>query len=82
MPHCSRGKGKAEAVLNEDEIARKRRVLANKLRSLKAQMDMLRLECETDQEELNKSSSEDALRSKAVANGRKEMARLREADSS
>ena len=75
-------KEKAEAVLSEEETERKRRALENKLQSLKAQMDMLRLECEVDQEELKKLASEDGLRSKAKANGRKEMARLRRADSS
>lgn len=75
-------KEKAEAVANDQDIERKRRALENKLQSLKAQMDMLRLECETDQEALDKLTSEDGLRTKAVANGRKEMARLRGADSS
>lgn len=75
-------KEQAEAVANEQEIERRRRALENKLQSLKAQMNMLRLEFETDEEELNKLTSEDELRSKAKANGRKDMARLRGADPS
>ncbi|MFB3763727.1 MAG: circadian clock protein KaiC [Methanotrichaceae archaeon] len=75
-------KERAEVVLNGEETEHKRRVLENKLKSLKAQMDMLHLECETDEEELSKLLSEDELRSKARAKGRKEMARLRGADSS
>lgn len=45
-------------------------------------MDMLRLECETSEDELSKLLSEDEQRNKAMANSRKEMARFRGADSS
>jgi circadian clock protein KaiC len=72
---------KANAAANEQESLRRRRALESKLQALKAQMDMLRLECEAGEEELGKLVSEDELRSKAVANGQIEIARQRGADS-
>ena len=45
-------------------------------------MDVLRLECETGEDELSRLLSEDEKRSKAVENSRREIARLRGADSS
>jgi circadian clock protein KaiC len=75
-------KEKAETVASEQDIMRKRRALENKLQSLKAQMDTLRLECETDEQELSKLMSEDNLRSRAVTNGHRSMAKQRGADSS
>jgi len=75
-------KEREEAVLNEQETMRKRRSLESKMQSLKAQMDMLDLECEANEEELSKLASEEELRGKALANGRRQMAKLRGADSS
>ncbi len=74
-------KENADAIMNDQETLKRRRALENKLNSLKAQMDMLRLECETSEDELSKLLSEDELRSKAMANGRREIAKLRRADS-
>jgi circadian clock protein KaiC len=75
-------KEKADAVMTEQETMRRKRKLESKLQSLKAQMDMLRLECEAGEEELGKLVSDDELRIKAMANGRREMARLKKADTS
>ncbi len=75
-------KEKADAVTNDQETLRRRRTLENKIESLNAQMNMLHLECETNEDELNKLLSEDDQRSKAMSNGRREIARLRGADSS
>lgn len=70
------------AVEYGQEIERKKRDIENKLRSLDAQISMLRSEFEMNAGELSKLSSEYELRSKATVNGRKEMARLRKADAS
>lgn len=70
------------AVEYGQEIERKKRDLENRLRSLDAQISMLRSEFEINAGELSKLSSEYELRSKAAENGRKEMARLRKADAS
>ncbi len=70
------------AVEYGQEIERKKRDIENKLRSLDAQISMLRSEFEMNAGELSKLSSEYELRSKATTNGRKEMARLRRADAS
>ncbi len=75
-------KENADAITNQQEIERRRRELESKLQSLKAQMDMLRLDCETGEDELSKLLSEDEQRNKAMANGRRDIARLRKADTS
>jgi circadian clock protein KaiC len=75
-------KERAMAVEYGQDVERKKRDLENKLRSLDAQISMLRSEFEMSAGELSKLSSEYELHGKALSNGRKEMARLRKADSS
>lgn len=72
----------ADFTATERETERRRRELENRLSFLKAGMDALRLECESSEVDLNKLVLEDKLQSKAAANGRRDMARLRGADPS
>lgn len=73
-------KERARAAAYQKEIERKKRGLENRLRSLDAQMDILRAEYESGKEELEKISSEESLKSKFKDLSRVEMARLRKAD--
>jgi len=75
-------KEKAEAVAQSKNVVRRKRELESKLKSLDAKIATLSSEFETEQEELNKLSSEDALRIEALAKERSEMARIRKADAS
>jgi circadian clock protein KaiC len=72
----------AEVVDQRKKVARRKRELENKLKSLDAQMAVLRSDFEMQEEELEKLSSEDELRVKALAEDRNEMARIRKADTS
>ncbi|MHB8102535.1 MAG: circadian clock protein KaiC [Methanosarcina sp.] len=72
----------AEAVTQSKNEARRKRELESKLKSLDAQITALSSEFEVQKEELDKLTSEDALRSKALANDRSEMAGIRKADKS
>jgi circadian clock protein KaiC len=53
---------------------------AGKQAKISAQIATLSSEFETEQEELNKLASEDALRIEALTKDRSEMARIRKAD--
>ncbi len=75
-------KEKAEAVTQNKNVVRRKRELESKLKSLDAQITTLSSEFETEQEELNKLASEDALRIETLAKERNEMARIRKADAS
>lgn len=72
----------AEAVTQSKNEVRRKRELESKLKSLDAQITALSSEFEVQKEELDKLTSEDALRSKALAKDRSEMARIRKADTS
>ena len=72
----------AEAVTQSKNEVRRKRKLESKLKSLDAQITALSSEFEVQKEELDKLTSEDALRSKALAKDRSEMARIRKADTS
>lgn len=71
----------AQAVAQIQTVARKKRELESKLKSLKAQIAGLDFECEMQQEELDKLSSEDESRNKALTKSRTNIARIRKADS-
>jgi circadian clock protein KaiC len=75
-------KEKAEAASQSKNVVRKKRELESKLKSLDAQITALSSEFETEKEELNKLTSEDALRIEALSTERSEMARIRKADAS
>ena len=64
------------------ENERKKRMLERKLRSLKANMDLLHSELESEEEELGLLVKEDEKRSRELEEGREEMARTRNADAS
>jgi circadian clock protein KaiC len=64
------------------ENERKKRALERKLRSLKAKMDLLNFEFETEEEELKLLVNEEEKRSRDLAQSRGEMARTRDADAS
>jgi circadian clock protein KaiC len=70
----------ADAIAESREVLRRKRELESKLKSLDAQMASLRSEFEVQEEELNKLTSEEELRTKALAKERKEMARRRGSD--
>lgn len=72
-----------EETTTRDQLAeRKRRELEGKLKSLDAQMAVLRAEFEIEEDELKKLTKEDELRSKSLAQSRSDMAKLRKADTS
>ena len=75
-------KEKVEAVTQSKNVVRRKRELESKLKSLDARITTLSSEFETEQEELNKLASEDALRIEMLAKDRNEMARIRKADES
>ena len=64
------------------ENERKKRMLERKLRSLRAKMDLLHSEVETEEEELELLVKEDITHSRDQEQGRGEMARTRNADAS
>ncbi len=64
------------------ENERKKRALERKLRSLKAKMDLLNFEFETEEEELKLLVKEEEKHSWDLAQSRGEMARTRDADAS
>ena len=72
----------AEAAAQSKNVVRRKRELESKLKSLDAQITALSSEFEVEKEELNKLSSEDTLRTEALAKDRSEMARIRKADAS
>ena len=72
----------AEASVQSKNVVRRKRELESKLKSLDAQITALNSQFEAEKEELNKLSSEDALRTEALAKDRSEMARIRKADAS
>ena len=70
----------AETAAQSKNVARRKRELESKLKSLDAQITALSSEFEVQKEELDKLSSEDELRSDSLAKDRSEMARIRRAD--
>ncbi|MCO5383271.1 MAG: circadian clock protein KaiC [Methanosarcina barkeri] len=70
----------SEAAVQSKNVVRKKRELESKLKSLDAQITSLSSQFEAEKEELNKLSSEDALRTEAQTRDRSEMARIRKAD--
>jgi circadian clock protein KaiC len=72
-----------EQMLASDlEKGRKKRMLERKLLSLKANMDLMHSELESQEEELELLVKEDEKRSRGQEQGREEMARTRKADAS
>lgn len=69
----------AETLANSQEVARKKREMENKLKSLNSQIDALQSEFKI-QEELSRLISEDETRSTTLARDKGAMARLRGAD--
>jgi circadian clock protein KaiC len=76
----SEGNGRGSA--QSKNMVQKKRELESKLKFLDAQITALNSEFEEQKEELNKLTSDDALRSKVLAEGKIEMARIRKADAS
>jgi circadian clock protein KaiC len=82
------GSARAAQEAKEDELMsasdleseQKKGALERKLRSLKAKMDLLNLEFETEEEELKLLAKEEEKRSRDLAQSRGEMARTRDAD--
>jgi circadian clock protein KaiC len=82
------GSARATQEAREDELMsasdleneRKKGELERKLRTLKAKMDLLNFEFETEEEELKLLAKEEEKRSRDLAQSRGEMARTRDAD--
>ena len=70
----------AEAIIHSKNVVRRKKELESKLKLMDAQITALSSEFEVQKEELNKLISEDALRSKSLAENKSEMARIRRAD--
>jgi circadian clock protein KaiC len=75
-------KDMAEVITERQNVARRKRELENKLKSLDAQISALRSEFETQEEELDKLTSEDALSDETRLKTRSAMARMRGSDAS
>ncbi len=73
-------KEKAESVTESQNVARKKRELESRLRALDAQIAALNSEFETQKGELNMLTSEDELKTRAHAESKDRMARVRMAD--
>jgi hypothetical protein len=71
-----------QMLASDQENQRKKRMLERKLRSLRAKMELLHSEFETEEEELELLVKEDLTRSRDQEQGRGEMARTRNADAS
>jgi hypothetical protein len=69
-------------LVSDPENERKKRMLERKLRSLKAKMDLLHSEFETEEEELELLVKEDETRSQDLELSREERARTRNSDAS
>ncbi len=69
-----------EAATQNRDVSRMKRELESKLKSLNAQIAILSSELDLKKEDLDKLTSEEGLRSKALAKDRSEMARMRSAD--
>ncbi len=70
----------AEAIAQSKNVVQRKRELESKLKFLDAQITELNSEFEIQKEELDKLTSEDILRSKALEANKSEMARIRKAD--
>ena len=73
---------RAEAGTREQEIGRRKRELERKRQAVEAQMAALRSQFETEEEELARLISQEEQRVEMLVGERREMARLRRADSS
>jgi circadian clock protein KaiC len=71
-----------QMLASDQENQRKKRMLERKLRSLRAKMDLLHSEFETEEEEFELLVKQDLTRSRDQEQGRGEMARTRNADAS
>jgi circadian clock protein KaiC len=72
----------ADAAAQNENTARRKRELESKLKALNAQIAVFKSEFEEQEEELNKLTSEDKLKSETLAKHRGEMARIKGADKS
>jgi circadian clock protein KaiC len=70
----------AEAITQSKNVVQRTKELESKLKFLDAQITTLNSEFEGQKEELDKLTSEDALRRKALEANKNEMARIRRAD--
>ena len=73
-------KEKADAETHGQEQERRKRVIENRLKSLDAQMTVLRSEFEKEEMEMKRLVSEDELLGRSTDQNREDMARLRSAD--
>jgi circadian clock protein KaiC len=73
-------KDMADTITESQNMARRKRELESKLKSLDAQITALSSDFEVQKEELDQLSSEETLRTEALAKDRSEMARIRKAD--
>jgi circadian clock protein KaiC len=71
-----------EAVAQSKNVARRKRELESKIKSLDGQITSLSSQLEAEKEGLNKLSFEDTLRIESLTKERSEMARRRKADAS
>jgi circadian clock protein KaiC len=70
----------AEAMASEQEAGRRQRELEQKRTTLEQQIAVLRAEYETEEGELRRMNEQVGTRTRALAAGRTELARLRQAD--
>jgi circadian clock protein KaiC len=70
----------ADATAQNENTARRKRELESKLKALNAQIAVFRSEFEEQEEELNKLTSEDKLKSETLTKHRSDMATVRGAD--
>jgi circadian clock protein KaiC len=70
----------ADTTVQSQNLSRRKRELESHLKALDAQMTVLRSEFEVQEEELSKLASEEELRTRTMAEERKEMGRIRRAD--
>lgn len=73
-------KEKAEALIQSQNVARKKREMESRLRALDAQIEALKAEFETQKEELDMLVSENELRTGALEKSKNRMALMRKAD--
>jgi circadian clock protein KaiC len=69
-----------DAISQKQIAERKKRELESRLKAIDAQISVLKSEFEAQEEELNRLSSENELRDKALVNGKSKLAVIRKAD--
>jgi circadian clock protein KaiC len=70
-------KDDSQALLAEQEIETKQGALHRKRKAIEAQMDLLRLELETEEEESNRFIAQEQMKLKRWGEGRDKMAKSR-----